>query len=218
MNGVHDMGGMHGFGRVPFENNQATFHHEWERKVWGLVQASTYPDWLTLDRSRHTLERMPPALYLSYSYFERWLYGLTTKLLEGGLIAIDEVKAGKAAAGTVPRTDASGPDSVNPYAHREYRREIDAAPLFKPGERVRTKNLNPAGHTRLPRYARDKVGAVHLHHGAHVLPDANAHSKGESPLHLYTVGFSARDLWGPEAGARDMIFLDIWECHLEQVK
>ena len=158
---------------------------------------------------------MPPALYLSYSYFERWLYGLATTLLEAELVTLDELKQGKAAPGSSPRTDAPDPDTVDPYQLSEYQRQIDAAPLFKIGDGVRTGNPHPQGHTRLPRYARDKTGYIHLHHGAHVLPDANAHWNGESPSHLYTVAFAARDLWGPETNAKDKVFLDIWECHLE---
>ncbi len=215
MDGVHDMGGMHGFGKVPYKKNEPTFHHEWERRAWGLCQGSTYPDCANLDYGRHSLELMPPDLYLSYSYFERWLYGLTTTLLSGGLITLEEVQNGKATPGFAPRTDAAGPETVDPYTHAEYRREIDAGPLFKVGNRVRTGNPHPPGHTRLPRYARDKVGHIHLHHGAHVLPDTNAHNKGESPMHLYTVALSARDLWGPDASVKDKVFLDVWECHLE---
>ncbi len=217
MNGVHDMGGMHGFGRIHYEKNQRPFHHEWERRVWGMSLGSTYPDGANLDAERHTTERIPPALYLSYSYFERWLYSLTTTLLEGGLVTVDEVTSGKASTGATPRSDAACPERVDPYARSEYRRDIDAAPGFKIGDRVRTGNPHPSGHTRLPRYAREKHGRIHLHHGAHVLPDANAHGKGECPTHLYTVAFAARDLWGPEASARDKVFLDIWECHLESV-
>ena len=217
MDGIHDMGGMHGFGRVPFEQNEATFHHEWERRVWGLRLAALKPSWMNLDCSRHTLERTPPALYLSYSYFERWLYGLTTTMLEAGFVTIEEVKQAKASPGTAPRTDAPGPKAVNPYTYGEFRREIEAPPRFKIGERVRTGNAHPAGHTRLPRYARDKIGQIHLHHGAHVLPDTHAHGQGETPTHLYTVAFAARTLWGPDASAKDKVFLDIWECHLEPI-
>ena len=215
MDGVHDMGGMHGFGPVPFEPNEPAFHEAWERRVWGMRRGAVRPPWLNLDAGRHSLERMPPALYLSCSYFERWLFGLTIVLLEAGLITLDEVKAGKAAAGAAPRTDAPGPESANPFAYAEFRREIASAPRFAIGDAVRTGNPHPPGHIRLPRYARDKVGHVHLHHGAHVLPDTNAHGEGESPAHLYTVGFLARDLWGPAASAKDKVFLDIWECHLE---
>lgn len=215
MDGIHDMGGMHGFGPIPYEKNEPTFHHDWERRVWGVCQASTYPDWANLDNGRHSLELMPPRLYVSYSYFERWLYGLTTTLLTGGLVTLDEVKNAKAASGSIRRTDAAGPETVDPYAHEEYRREIESPRRFAVGDPVRTGNPHPAGHTRLPRYARDKLGQVHLHHGAHVLPDSHAHGKGECPTHLYTVAFPARELWGLEANARDKGFLDVWECHLD---
>jgi nitrile hydratase len=119
MDGVHDMGGMHGFGKVPYEKDEPTFHHEWERRVWGLCQGSTYPDCANLDYGRHSIELMPPDLYLSYSYFERWLYSLTTTLLSGELVTLEEVQDGKAAPGSAPRTDAAGPETVDPYAHDE---------------------------------------------------------------------------------------------------
>lgn len=215
MDGVHDMGGMHGFGKIPYEKDQPTFPHEWERRVWGLCQGATHPDYANLDYARHNIERMPPELYLAYSYFERWLYSLTTTLLSGGLITMEEVQNGKAAPGFVARNDAAGPETVDPFRHDEYRREVDSEPSFKVGDRVMTGNPHPPGHTRLPRYARDKIGHIHLHHGAHVLPDANAHNRGESPMHLYTVGLSACDLWGPEACTRDKVFLDVWECYLD---
>lgn len=217
MDGVHDMGGMHGFGCIPYATDEPAFHHAWERRVWGLCQAASYPDWANLDNGRHALELMPPDLYLSYSYFERWLYGLTTTLLAGELVTLDEVKNGRSAPGSALRIDAAGPGTVDPYAQEEYRREVDAPPRFEVGDPVRTRNPHPAGHTRLPRYARDKLGQIHLHHGAHVLPDANAHGHGECPTHLYTVAFSARELWGPDAGANDKVFLDVWECHLEGI-
>ncbi len=217
MDGIHDMGGMHGFGTIPYERNQPTFHHDWERRVWGLKFGTTFPDFMNLDYARHSLERMPPDLYVSYSYFERFLYAITTTLLSGGLITLEEVQNGKAAPGSAPRTDAAAPESIDPYSHPGFRRETDAEPLFKIGDRVRTGNSHPSGHMRLPRYARDKVGQIHLHHGAQVLPDTNAHGKGESPTHLYTVAFSARALWGAEASAKDKVFLDIQECHLELV-
>ena len=215
MDGVHDMGGMHGFGAIPFEKNQPTFHYPWEARAWGLCQGATGPDWANLDFGRHSLERMPPELYLSYSYFERWLYGLQTTLLEGGLATLEEIKNGKAAPGSAPRDDAMPAENVQPYERPKYRRDVAAPPRFKIGDRVCTGNDHPPGHTRLPRYARDKPGTIHLHHGAHVLPDSNAHHKGEAPTHLYTVAISARDLWGPEAAPKDKVFLDIWECHLD---
>jgi len=214
MDGAHDMGGMHGFGPVPYVENDPSFHYQWERRVFGLRQGSRQPKWMNLDRRRFDVELMPPALYLSYSYFERWLYALSVTLLDGGLVTLDEVMTGKAAPGAEVRSDAPVADKVDPYAPLEYQRDVDTAPVFKTGDYVHTANSHPSGHIRLPRYARDKPGRIHLYHGAHVLPDTNASGQGECPTHLYTVSFNARNLWGSAAGAKDKVFLDIWECHL----
>ena len=215
MDGVHDMGGMHGFGPVPFEENDPSFHHDWERRVFGMRRGALRAKGMNLDRGRFYLESVPPALYLSGGYFERWLYGLSVSLLDGGLVTLDEVMTGKAAAGAKVHNDAPGADKVDPYALFEYRREVETAPMFKIGDQVHTSNPHPSGHIRLPRYARDKPGRIHLYHGAHVLPDTNASGQGECPTHLYTVSFNARDLWGSSANAKDKVFLDVWECHLE---
>ena len=102
MDGVHDMGGMHGFGKVPYEKDQPTFHYEWERRAWGLCQGATVPEGVNLDFFRHSLEVMPPALYLSYSYFERWIYSLTATLLDGGMVTLEEVESGAAVSGSAP--------------------------------------------------------------------------------------------------------------------
>lgn len=217
MDGVHDMGGMHGFGTVPYVVDEPYFHTEWERRMWGIMFATTPPENATLDGVRANLERIPPHLYLSFSYFERWLYHLTTSQLASGAVSLDEVKAGKLAAGAATRTDAAGPETVDPYAVTEYRRELADLPHYKVGDSVRTLNVHPFGHTRLPRYARGKCGEIRLHHGAHVLPDSNAHGRGEAPTHLYTVKFSADELWGADANANDSVSLDVWECHLERI-
>jgi len=217
MDGIHDMGGMHGFGPVPWVADEPVFHADWERRVWGLMFSTTRPEGTTLDGNRHSLERIPPALYLNFSYFERWLYHLSTVLLAEGAITLEELEAGHARADSTPRTDAAGPELVDPYQVEQYRYDIPVAPVFSIGQTVRSGNPHPAGHTRLPRYARGKTGQIILHHGAHVLPDTNAHGKGESPTHLYTVRFAARELWGSEADANDTVQLDIWECHLEAV-
>ena len=216
MDGVHDMGGMHGFGKVLYRKDEPTFHHQWERRIFGLCQGATYPAFANLDQDRHCLELMPPDLYLSFSYFERWLYGLTTTLIAGGLVTLDEVEDGKAAPGSAARSDAAGPETVDPYAHEEYRREIDAAPRFRIGDHVRTGNPHPPGHTRLPRYARDKPGADSLAPRRPTsCPTATPTAKARRPCTSTRSAFSARDLWGPEAPAKDKVLLDIWECHLD---
>lgn len=217
MDGIHDMGGMHGFGPVPWVAEEPPFHAEWERRVWGLMFSTTRSAGTTLDGDRSGLERIPPALYLNFSYFERWLYHLTSVLLADGAITVEELEAGQARPDSLTRTDAAGPESVDPYHVPQYRREIPTRPAFSIGRKVRTGNPHPAGHTRLPRYARGRTGQIVLHHGAHVLPDSNAHGNGEAPTHLYNVRFAARELWGPEADANDTVRIDIWECHLEAI-
>ena len=216
MDGIHDMGGMQGFGPVPYERNEAPFHESWERRMWGLMFATTPPQDATLDGARANLERIPPHLYLSFSYYERWMYHLVSAQLASGAITLDEIKSGKPGEHALVRDDAAGADTVDPYAVTEYRRDVSAQPKFKVGDKVRTLNSQTPGHTRLPRYAREKYGKISLHHGAHVLPDTNAHGQGENPTHLYTVTFSATTLWGAEANAKDVVSLDVWECHLER--
>jgi nitrile hydratase len=94
-------------------------------------------------------------------------------------------------------------------------REIRVAARFKVGQRVRARNIHPTGHTRLPRYARGKFGTIHLDHGVYVFPDTNADSLGEKPQHLYSVGFTARELWGEQVSSRDAVYLDMWDDYLE---
>ncbi|MDE4305823.1 nitrile hydratase subunit beta [Phaeobacter gallaeciensis] len=93
--------------------------------------------------------------------------------------------------------------------------DTDIAPQFKPGDKVRAKMINPTGHTRLPRYARGKVGTVYVDHGIFVTPDTNAHGKGEHPQHVYCVAFTSQELWGPEASAKDKVYIDMWEDYVE---
>ena len=86
---------------------------------------------------------------------------------------------------------------------------------FTVGQQVRARNIHPTGHTRLPRYARGKLGTIYLDHGVHVFPDTNAHALGEHPQHLYSVRFAARELWGEQASSRDAVYLDMWADYLE---
>lgn len=91
----------------------------------------------------------------------------------------------------------------------------DVAPKFKHGDKVRARNMNPVSHTRLPRYVRGKVGTVVHDHGVFVFNDTNAHGKGTNPQHVYNVRFTARELWGPEASARDTLHIDMFESYIE---
>ena len=216
MNGVHDMGGMHGLGPVAPERDEPVFHHDWERRVHALVIAS--PTRGNIDAGRHQRELIPGADYLRMTYYEKWFAALCEMLVKSGAVSADELASGRADPAAPKATPRLAPAAVTvALAHSgSYQREIAAAPAFHVGDRVRARNLNPTGHTRLPRYARGRLGVVESLHGAHVFPDVHAHGGGEDPRHLYTVRFTARELWGPDAPAQGSVSLDLWEPYLER--
>jgi nitrile hydratase len=216
VNGVHDMGGMHGLGPVAPEPREPVFHDAWEGRVHAMTIAS--PTRGNIDVGRHQRELIPGPDYLRMTYYEKWFTSLCALLLKGGLVTPQELADGRADPAAPKGTPRLAAGEVTEAMTRlaSYEREIPAAPAFQPGDRVRARNLNPTGHTRLPRYVRGRVGVIERRHGAHVLPDSNAHGRGEDPRHLYTVCFEARELWGPDAPARDSVRLDLWEPYLER--
>jgi nitrile hydratase subunit beta len=215
VNSIHDLGGMHGFGAIDAEHDEPPFHESWEGRAGGLLEVMTFPAGFTVDRFRHLRETLRPDLYLTQTYYEQWIYIAEQALLEAAMISADELARGKAQA--PKRSDAMRPDAVWGFLHDRTHsgQDLDDAPRFAIGQRVRARNLQPAGHTRLPRYARGKTGHIVSHHGAHVLPDASAHGGGDLPQHLYTVRFPAAELWGERANPRDSVHLDLWESYLE---
>jgi nitrile hydratase len=98
-----------------------------------------------------------------------------------------------------------------------HRMDADAPPRFKPGDRVRTRNIHPTGHTRLPRYARGRLGVIDRDHGVFVFADMSGDGRGKIPQHVYSVRFTAQELWGPVASPRDSIYIDLWDDHLDPV-
>ena len=217
MNGVHDMGGLQDFGPVVAEPNEPVFHSDWERRIFALTLAMAKPGGWTLDASRHARESLPPADYLAFSYYEVWLAGLEKLMLERGLVSAAEVATGKAQGAPAPVPGILEGAAVRPAMAKgaPVDRPASAAARFAPGDRVVALNLNPRGHTRLPRYVRGRTGTVTQVHGAHVFPDANAHGQGEQPHWLYGVSFTARELWGPEAPTIDHVQVDLWEPYLD---
>lgn len=218
MNGVHDMGGMHGLGPIEHEKDEPVFHAPWEGRVLALNLAMAALGKWNIDYGRHTRERIPPADYLRMGYYEKWLEGLITALVERGLVTREEIESGRpaprfASGKAIPLT-AEGMLAVLAKGTR-FDREVSVVARFTQGQRVRARNLHPAGHTRLPRYARGKIGAIARDHGVYVFPDSNAHFQGERPQHLYSVRFAARELWGEEASPRDAVYLDLWDEYLE---
>jgi nitrile hydratase len=229
MNGVHDMGGMHGFGPVEPEPNEPVFHTEWERRVFALTVSTGFLGTWNIDMSRHARELMPPAEYLATSYYEHWLWGLEHLLVEQGLLTRDEIEARVAAVehGASPEPPrawkpAAGMRVIGPGDQERllstgnpFRVDADIPPRFKAGERVLTRNIHPRGHTRLPRYARARHGVIDRDHGVFVFPDTNAARRDKKPQHCYSVRFTARELWGREAPATEFVHIDLWDDHLE---
>ena len=219
MNGVHDMGGMHGMGPIRHEPDEPVFHEPWEGRVYAITRVVRAGGGRqNLDNSRHLLELLPPAEYLRMSYYARWYARLANQLVANGIVTREELDTGRAAEGSPkaePRvTAAMVPDIV--VRRNSARREAASAPRFKVGQRVRARNLNPTGHTRLPRYARGKSGVIARDHGVFVFPDTNAAFAGEKPQHVYSVRFTARELWGPDAAPRDRVHIDMWDDYLDR--
>jgi nitrile hydratase subunit beta len=224
MNSVHDIGGTDGFGPVRPEFNEPVFHEPWEGRVLGMLLTGVgYPP-TPIDAGRHRLERLDPVRYLASSYYERHLAAMENAIVEAGTLTREEIEAKiqQFAADpslAIPRREdpalAEGIPSIL-RAGQPVTRQIRQKPRFAVGDRIVTRNLNPHGHTRLPRYARSKHGVIAHHHGAHVFPDTNAHGLGENPQHLYAVRILARELWGADAEANESIVIDLWESYLEK--
>jgi nitrile hydratase len=217
MNGVHDMGGMHGMGPIQREKNEPVFHARWEARVFALNRAmGAWGKW-NIDVSRHEKELIPAAEYLRMSYYEKFLVGLTELAIKSGLVTRAEVESGKRARGSKKGSPPLTADKVPALVEKGVpaSRNAPASPRFKVGQRVRARNINPAGHTRLPRYARGKLGTVERDHGVFVFPDTNAHFLGEKPQHVYSVRFAARELWGEQALQQDAVYVNLWDDHLD---
>ena len=217
MNGVHDMGGMHGMGPIQYESNEPVFDESWEARVFALNRAvRAWGNWTT-DASRHAVELIPAPEYLRMSYYEQRLHALIELMVKSGLVTRAEVESGKPAPGSPKAAPALTAGAVPSMVvkGKPASREVLVAPRFTVGQHVRARNIHPPGHTRLPRYTRGKLGTIYLDHGVYVFPDTNADSLGEKPQHLYSVWFTARELWGEQASGRDAVYVDMWDDYLE---
>jgi nitrile hydratase beta subunit len=214
MNSIHDLGGMDGFGAVRPEPNEPPFHAPWEGRVLALQRAMGYIGLWTIDQSRASIEALNPVEYLTASYYKKWFIGLEHRLRGMDLIGADEIAAGHSLRPGKQLGRTLSPAAARTLKRGDYARPATAEPRFAPGDRVRTLNLNPATHTRLPRYARDKAGSVEANRGCHVYPDTAAIGAGEDPQWLYTVTFSARELWGDDADPAITISIEAFEPYL----
>lgn len=221
MNGVHDMGGLQGFGPVQAEPNEPLFHADWEKRALAITLAMGAAGQWNIDLSRAARESLPPAQYLGSSYYAIWIAALEKLMLERGLV--DATELATATPGDTPaaplRVLRGEQVDAALAAGSPTERATHAPARFAIGDRVRARNLNPPGHTRLPRYVRGHLGTVTLIHGAHLFPDRHVSRPlppfDQAPEWLYTVVFDGQALWGDDADARSQVSVDAWEPYLE---
>lgn len=217
MDGVHDMGGMDGFGKVEPEKDEPVFHAPWEGRVLAMQRAMGYAGAWHIDHARFAQERLPPLTYLGVSYYQRWALAMEKNLTERGFATAAELEAGHAQGPGKALPRKLTLDLVAGLSRSSFYRQQQGSQRFQPGDRVRTKNIHPATHTRLPRYARGKLGTVERCHGCHMYPDSVAINRGDDPQWLYTVVFDGHELWGPDSDPTLKISIDAFEPYLEPV-
>jgi nitrile hydratase len=216
MDGIHDMGGMHGFGKVEAEDNEPVFHAVWEARCLALNRAMGAIGAWTIDEGRAGIEALPPDVYLARSYYGKWALRLENMVVNRGLAGADEIAAGHALrAGKPLKRTLSAADVPRTLTRGSFSRTAKSPACFKVGDSVRTKNIHPSTHTRLPRYARGRAGVVEAIRGCHVFPDAVAIGAGEDPQWLYTVLFEGRELWGETSDPTLKVSIEAFEPYLE---
>jgi len=218
MNGIHDMGGMDGFGKVEPEENEPVFHAPWEGAVMAATRVMGANGGWNIDQGRYGIELLPTDRYLT-SYYHRWLARCEWALVKYGYADADEIAAGKSLrpGKAPPRGKFTVADLGRVTRRGTFFRETNSTAKFAIGDRVRTRNIHPQGHTRLPRYVRGHVGVVERLHGCQVFPDSAAMGQGDNPQWLYTVRFDGRDLWGADADPTVVVSVEAFEPYLEAV-
>jgi nitrile hydratase subunit beta len=219
MNGVHDMGGMQGFGAVEPEANEPVFHAPWEGRVLAMNRAMGYLGLWNIDIGRFSREQLAPDVYLGSSYYKKWTLGLEDLVVQYGLVGEDELAAGHALhpAAPVKRT-LKAADAPKLLSRGSFERPAATPAQFEVGDRVRMKNIHPTSHTRLPRYVRGHVGVIECVRGCHVFPDAVVAGRGEEPHWLYTVVFDGRELWGEGSDPTVKVSVEAWEPYLNRAQ
>ena len=222
MNSIHDLGGMHGMGPLPFEENEPLWHGDWEPRTFGVHILTLMTGFYTADETRHSMERIPALHWLASPYYEHWLDGTETLLIEKGLATAEELATAHATEELpdwAKALTAIPAEQVKPIATTNHpvTGEAKTAPKYKVGDTIRTVNINPKTHTRLPRYTRGKVGTIMAYHGACLYADGRAQGDLSALDHTYAVRFEGKDLWGPDAGPKDAVYIDLYEAYLEDM-
>lgn len=220
MNSVHDMGGMHNFGPIDIEANEPVFHDDWERRIFALMIGVLPAGYFNIDEMRRTVESIPPATYLSAGYYEKWLYAMEMIMVEKGIVSPEELKQGQSLQ--MNEDDilpAVKPEMVKLVMSKRTKVQVETEveARFKPGDHVITRNMHPRHHTRIPRYARGKQGQVVEDNGVFLLADTKAHGGPNTPEHVYSVRFSAQELWGEDAPATDSVCINLFDSYLQRL-
>jgi len=216
MNGIHDMGGMDGFGPVTPEANEPVFHEAWEGQMMAISRVMGAIGAWNIDQGRYGIEMLPPNLYLT-PYYRRWLERFERAIVRYGYATEDEIAAGRALhpAKAPPKGNFTMADLARVSRRGSFYRQAAGPARFAIGDKVIARNMHPKGHTRLPRYVRGHTGVVERIHGCQVFPDTEAMGQGENPQWLYTVSFDGRDLWGPDAEPGLRVSVEAFEPYLD---
>ena len=220
MDGIHDLGGKQGYGPIDLEAEDEIFHEDWEGREWGISRCARTPG-ITIDWWRHCRELIMPMDYLERPYFDSWAQTDFATYIEAGWITLEEVDTGKSLAMNIDHGEPPAARSLQQVLDDDRARairfdaEIDTPPTFSVGQRVLTVKHGHTGHTRLPQYARGRIGTIHAYNGAHVFPDQSAEGN-DVHQHCYNVVFEAAELWPEAADSKDTVHLDLWETYLEQ--
>lgn len=228
MNGIHDMGGLHGFGPVEIDPDEPVFKTEWGSRVFCMTQVIDGLGVWNLDEHRHEIELMPPEDYLTHTYYGRWLFAMERILDRRNIVRREEVnqRVAEIAADKREFTRVDPAARNWPLAENDkvrwgaWRKEESVTPVYTEGQWVRVRNIHPPGHTRVTSYTRGKVGEVfRVNAQAWVFPDTRAHYRGENLQAVYTVRFGAQTLWGEDHAEPNLyVYIDLSENHLEPVQ
>jgi nitrile hydratase beta subunit len=214
--GVHDLGGMHGFGPVVVPGCEKPYHERWEPRVFAISELVGI-EGIGTGSGRAIREGMEPAEYLRASYYERWLWSTEQRLLRKGTVTEGEVDRWVEEL----RKGADAPRRIDPAQAKRVLAALRVAePLteaehtrFSVGESVRVRRQRPEGHTRCPRYVRGVTGVVERVRGVDTFPDVGPYEGPEEPV--YSVAFRSSDVFGPSGEGVWSIRLDLFESYLE---
>jgi nitrile hydratase beta subunit len=216
MDGVHDMGGMHGFGPVDPRVDHVPSKSDWRGRMFGIELSFTFPGGFSLDWIRHVAECIPPAAYLEIEYYDRWYRGAAAILVNAGWASLEELEIGKATTVPAGVGPPLPPQAVSTILRdgMDSKRPAAGPAAFSVGDTVKAKLASPLGHIRLPRYVRGHIGQIEALYGWHALPDAGAAGE-ERAEPLYNVSFLAHRLWDEVTSPSDRVCVDLWESYLE---